>query len=148
MKKVVLALAILVGFTSLAQRGVQKGPKERLAKDLTVEQLATLQTKKMALALDLTEEQMQQVMEFNKTNAEFRKTRMEEREAKRESGDFKRPTAEERFALENAKLDRQLAQQGKLKQILNDEQYQLWKKMSLRRYAHGKKRMQKEVSRR
>lgn len=144
MKKVFIAVVLLTGLTALAQRGERHGQKERFTKDLTVEQLATLKTKKMTLALDLTKTQQQEVMELNLDNAEFRKSEMEERKAQKEAGEAKKPTADERFAFQNAKLDRQLTQQEKMKQILNEDQYQLWKKLSMRKHAHGKKRMQKE----
>lgn len=144
MKKVFIVVVLLTGLTALAQRGERHGQKERFAKDFTVDQLATLKTKKMTLALDLTKTQQQEVMAFNLANAEFRKSKMEERKAQKEAGEAKEPTADERFAFQNAKLDRQLAQQEKMKQILNDDQYQLWKKLSMRKHAHGKKRMQKE----
>lgn len=144
MKKVIVAVMLLAGFTTFAQREGHRGKKQNFKKDLTVEQMATLKTKKMTLALDLTKVQQQEVMELNLTNAEFHKTKMEEREAQKEAGELRKPTAEERFTMENGRLDRQLVQQEKMKQILNDDQYQLWKKLSMRKHAHGKKRMQKE----
>lgn len=144
MKKVFIAVVLLAGLTTFAQRGERHGQKEVFAKDLTIEQLATLTTKKMTLVLDLTSKQQAQVMELNLTNAEFHKTKMEERKAQRAAEEPRKSTADERFAFQNAKLDRQLAQQQKMKQILNDNQYQLWKKLSMRKHAHGKKRMQKE----
>ncbi|MDT0606877.1 hypothetical protein [Croceitalea rosinachiae] len=144
MKKVFIAVVLLTGLTTFAQRGERHVQKERFAKDYSVEQLATLKTKKMTLVLDLTNEQQEQVMELNLANAEFRKTRMEELKAKKEAGEAKKPTADEKFAFENARLDRQLAQQEKMKQILNDNQYQQWKKLSMHMHARGKKRMQKE----
>ena len=143
MKKVVVAMALLMGLTVFAQKR-EHSTKKDYRQDLTAAQLATLKTKKMTLALDLTKTQQQQIMELNLAEAEFRKQKMEERKAQKESGELQKPSNDERFANENARLDRQIAQQEKIKQILNEDQYQLWKKYSMGRHAYGKKRMRKE----
>ena len=148
MKKVILAMALFAGLTAMAQRGNQHGQKRGLTEDLTVEQMATLKTKKLTLALDLTEKQQKQVYEVNLENAEARKAKIAERKAMKEAGELKRPTGDERFAIENARLDRRIAHQEKMKQILNDEQYDQWKKMSHRKHMHSKRKMQKDFGRR
>ncbi|WP_350287864.1 hypothetical protein [uncultured Croceitalea sp.] len=144
MKKVIItAVLLMVGMTVFAQRGRHYGQSRAMAQDLSVEQLATLRTKKMTLALDLTEKQQQQVMQLNLENVKFKRTTMEERRTEKKDRDEK-PTAEEQFAFENQKLDRQIAQQEKMKKILDDDQYQLWKRLRMHQYAQGKKRMKKE----
>lgn len=120
------------------------GPRGAFHKDLSVEQLATLKTKKMTLALDLSEKQQREIFEFNKASAEFRKTKMAERKAKKGTGERTRPTTDEQYAMENTKLDHMIAQQQELKKILTDEQFDQWKKIQLRKHAHGKKNRQKE----
>jgi hypothetical protein len=107
-------------------------------KDLTPEQMATLQTKKMTLALDLTEAQQAQVKALHLENAKMRKTKMEERKAQKEEGEAKKPTSEERYAMTNARLDHQIAQKAELKSILSDEQYAQWEKMDHRKGKHRK----------
>lgn len=143
MKKVMIIAALLAGATTFAQRGEHR--KERM--DLTAEQMATLQTKKMALALDLNEKQQQEAMEIHLENAEFHKTQMKERQALKESGEHQKPSSEERFEKLNARLDRKLAQQEAFKDLLTDEQYAQWKKMSHRKHMHGKKKMQRRGER-
>ena len=56
MKKIFITLLLLVGITAIAQRPEEKKGKERhkMMHDFTPEQVATLHTKKMTLALDLT----------------------------------------------------------------------------------------------
>ncbi|MFD2099599.1 hypothetical protein [Flagellimonas iocasae] len=142
MKRLVVAMALLVSLGALAQEQqghrMRKGPKM----DMTAEQMATLQTKQMTLALDLTKAQQQKVMTINLDVAQQRKAKWEEMKAMRESGEWKRPTPEERFDMENARLDHQIAHQEKMKEVLNDEQYQTWKKLRFAKAHHGKKKMQ------
>ncbi|AKA34532.1 hypothetical protein [Flagellimonas lutaonensis] len=146
MRKVLIAMALLAGLTGFAQRhGHQKHPGLVL-KDMTPEQVATLQTKKMALALDLTEEQQQLVMEIQLQEAAQRKKKMDERISKREQGERQKPSADEHFEMANARLEKQLAHQVKMKEILTDEQYRQWKRINHRRH-HDKKRMEMGSSR-
>ncbi|WP_343487891.1 hypothetical protein [Allomuricauda sp. d1] len=142
MKKVLITMTILVGLTAFAQRGEHR----KALQEMTPEQVATLHTKKMALTLDLDENQQQQVMEINVANAEFQKARMEERKALKESGEFD-PSSEEKFEWMNARLDQKLAVQEQYKAIFTDEQYAQWKKMSHRKHMHGKKKMQRRSER-
>ncbi len=144
MKKVVLAAMLLIGFTAMAQpsssreRGARTGMQ-----DMTPEQMATLQTKKMTLALDLTERQQEQIKAIQLENAKLRKTKMEERKAQKETGEAKKPTSEERYALSNSRLDRQIAQKAEMKKILSDTQYEKWEKMQHRKGRHGKGKRRK-----
>lgn len=142
MKRLVVALALLVSLGALAQQQhghrMHKGPKM----DMTAEQMATLQTKQMTLALDLTKVQQQKVMTINLDEAKHKKAKWEEIKAKRESGEWKKSTSEERFEMENARLDHQIAHQEKMREVLNDEQYQTWKKLRFAKAHHGKKKMQ------
>ena len=51
-------------------------------------------------------------------------------------------TPEEIFEMQNARLDRQIALQEKMKDILDDKQYETWKKFTHHKKMHGSKRMQ------
>ena len=139
MKKVVLAAMLLIGFTAMAQpsssreRGARNGMQ-----DLTPEQMATLQTKKMTLALDLSDGQQEQIKAIELKNAKMRKAKMEERKAQKEAGDSKKPTSEERYAMSNARLDSQIAQMAEMKKILSETQYEKWEKMQQHKGRHGK----------
>jgi len=143
MKRVKMLLALMLMTTAIVgaqEKHRRHAPRGAFHKDLSVEQLATLKTKKMTLALDLSEKQQREILEFNKANAEFRKKKIVERKAKKETGERTRPTTDEQYAMENAKLDHMIAQQQELKKILTDEQFDQWKKIQLRKHAHGKKK--------
>ena len=144
MKRLAVVLVMLMSIGMVAQRNdgprMRKGPKM----DMTAEEMATLRTKHMTLALDLTEAQQDKVHEINLENAQFRKAKWDEINALKESGEWKRPTSEERFEMQNARLDRQMAMQEKMKKVLDEKQYETWKTMQKSRKAkHGKKEMQK-----
>ncbi|SHJ94603.1 Spy/CpxP family protein refolding chaperone [Pseudozobellia thermophila] len=132
MKKVFVIVLCMVGLTAMAQKG-ERG--NRGMKDLSPEQVATLQTKKMTLALDLTQEQQAKIQAINLEQAKERKAKMEERKAAREKGEAKKPTAEERYAMQNERLDKMIAHKAEMKKILSEEQYQKWQKM-----AHNRKK--------
>lgn len=136
MKKIAIVLMLLVGVVATAQKGEQ-GNQERM-KDLSPEQVATLQTKKATLALDLSKSQQGQMKTLLLENAKVRKTKMDTHKAEKESGETKKPTSEERYAMANERLDAQIAQKTKLKNILSDEQYKKWEKMQHRKGNHRK----------
>ncbi len=123
----------IASLTAMAQEGPERGPRD--GKDqLTPEQMATLQTKKMTLALDLSSAQQKQVQEFHLENAKLRKEKREAVKGKRTD-----LSSEERFALQNERLDHMIAQKEKMKKILNEEQFAKWEKDM----AHQKHRGQK-----
>lgn len=136
---------LLVGVTSIAQKG-ERGNRER-TNDLTPDQIATLQTKKATLALDLSDSQQGQMKSVLLENAKMRKTKMEERKAKKDNGETKKRTSEERYAMANERLDHEIAQKSDMKKILSDEQYTKWDKMQKlkgkQRKGKGNKRSQK-----
>lgn len=144
MKRLAVVLVMLMSIGMAAQRNdgprMRKGPQM----DMTAEEMATLRTKHMTLALDLTEAQQDKVHEINLENAQFRKAKWDEINALKKSGEWKRPTSEERFEMQNARLDRQIATQEKMKKVLNEKQYETWKTMQQsRKSMRGKKKMQK-----
>ncbi|MFT4831465.1 MAG: protein CpxP [Psychroserpens sp.] len=140
MKKVILLGLLMIGFIGLAQneRGEQRY-RENL-EDLSPEQMATLQTKRMTLTLDLTEAQQKQLQKINLEQATSRKERMMEMKAKKESGGMTKPTSEERYAIQTAKMDQKIAQKAKMKQIFSKEQYEKWEKMHHRKGHHKSQR--------
>ena len=143
MKKVIIAVLLLAGFTTMAQKG-ERGTRDGRGgmQDLSSEQMATLQTKKMTLVLDLTQNQQEQVKSLQLEKAKRRKVKMEERKAQKEAGEVKKPTSEERFNMENERLDLQIAQKAEMKKILSDEQYEKWnqqpRKNKHQKGKHGK----------
>lgn len=142
MKNLILTMALLLSLTAVAQQG-KRDHQHKRASDMTAEQLATLKTQKMALALDLTSKQQQAVLKVNLEEAEFRKARMAERKENKENGELEKMTSDQKFEMKSASLDRKLAHQKKLKEILTDEQFDLWKKARNRKGMHSKKKMQK-----
>lgn len=121
MKKILIILLLSFSVSIYGQNG--KNYKS-LAKDFTPEQQAILKTKKMALELDLNDTQQSQMLELHKKWAI-------ERDKNREA--FKGQNAEEMTATDkfnrmNKMLDMKLASQKQVKKILNDDQYETWKK--------------------
>lgn len=151
MKNLILVALAFITFQGIAQeqkRAHKKGDNQkRIAMaQLSANEIATLQTKKMTLALDLNQSQQREIQQINLKNAAERKTHMEARKAKKEAGTAKKPTSEERFAMMNDMLDKKIAAKAEMKKILNSDQYEKWEKiqakMSSKRRGHGKKRGQ------
>jgi len=136
MKKVIVLLLCMVGMTAIAQKGENRHRGEM--KNLTPEQIATLQTKKMTLALDLSPDQQSKIQAINLEKAKAHKVKMESRKATKESGEAKKPTSEEHYAMQNARLDQMIAQKAQMKNILSADQYDKWQKMAHRKGKHGK----------
>ncbi len=123
----------IASLTAMAQDGPDRGPRD--GKDqLTPEQMATLQTKKMTLALDLSSAQQKQIQEFHLENAKLRKEKMEAVKGKR-----KDLSSEERYAHQNERLDHMIAQKEKMKKILNEDQFSKWEKEMSHRTHKGRK---------
>ena len=154
MKKFLLIAMAVASLQVGAQEGKKEGPNrhDKMMK-LSAEDMASLQTKKMTLHLDLNDKQQKEIYAINLENAKLRKAHMEDRKAKREAGE--KPSQEERVAMMNAQLDRKIEIKEKMKTILNTEQFAKWEeaqaKMAHKRKAgmkgkgdkHGKK-MHKE----
>jgi hypothetical protein len=127
MKKVLLIALAFISIQAIAQerRGQHRkgGGKERtqMMKDLTPEQAATLQTKKMTLRLDLTEGQQKEIYKINLANAKERKAKIEEIKKLRERNE--KPSKESRYNMMNERLDKQIAMKKQMKSILSEEQY-------------------------
>ena len=136
MKKLIIVLMLFTSGIALAQKG-EKGGRERM-KDLSPDQIATLQTKKATLALDLTSAQQSQMKTFLEEKAKVRATKMAERKALKENGETKTLTSEERYARTNERLDLKIAEKAKLKEILSEEQFIKWNKMQNRRGKNRK----------
>lgn len=150
MKKLILLAVLAVSVQVFAQDAPKperhRGERADKMMNLSAEEMATLQTKKMTLHLDLNASQQEQIQKINLENAKQRKAMMEARKAKREQGE--KPTPEERYAMENARLDHQIAMKAKMKKILNDTQYQKWEKAHERMAMRTKGAMKKHMKER
>ncbi|MGI9552581.1 MAG: hypothetical protein ACR2MT_15370 [Aurantibacter sp.] len=133
MNKLIVIL-LLIGATTMAQEKKERGHRGAM-NDMTAEQIATLQTKKMTLELDLSQTQQNQIQALNLTKAKDRKAKMEEHKAKKKTYERQKPTSEERYAMQNKRLDKKLAHKQELKKILSTEQMEKWEKMH-----HGKRK--------
>ncbi|MEG3656825.1 hypothetical protein V5097_05380 [Arenibacter palladensis] len=143
MKKLIVLVVLMAGITAMAQKPErERGDRGHRSdmRDMTPEQIATLQTKQMTLALDLTEAQQKEIQSLNLENAVKRSEKMNEMKARKESGEAKKLTSEERYAMKTAMLDHQIAQKEKMKKILSKEQYVKWEKMKENREGHRKGR--------
>jgi hypothetical protein len=137
MKKLVLIALALITLQATAQEkrtdGPQKERKDRAEQfqNLSAEDIATLQTKKMTLHLDLNASQQEEVQKLNLETATAMKAKMEARKAAKENG-AERPSQEDRVKMMNERLDHQIAMKAKMKNILNEEQYAKWEKAQMR----------------
>ena len=139
MKKVISILVLVVAFTFTTQ--AQRKHKKGNFSTLTSEQKATLSVKKMALHLDLSDAQLRQIKPLIKKQIEERKDAYTKMKAAKKAG--KKPTADQRFKMQNARLDKQLAFQNRMKRILNDEQFEKFKKMKKHMKGKAKKQLKK-----
>lgn len=140
MKKLIVLMVLMAGITAMAQKPERERGDRGDIRDMTPEQIATLQTKQMTLALDLTDAQQKEIQSINLENAVKRSEKMNEMKARKESGEAKKLTSEERYAMKTAMLDHQIAQKEKMKKILNKEQYMKWEKMKDNRESRRKSR--------
>lgn len=120
-----IAVMLLVTVAMTAQRNTrQENPKL----EMSIQEKATLATKKatLALALDASQsEKMYPIILAQLTKREnFRKSRKEQTE---------RPSKEDRIKMENERLDDRIATQRQVKAILNETQFEKWQKHNSRR---------------
>ncbi|NAS14379.1 Spy/CpxP family protein refolding chaperone [Poritiphilus flavus] len=144
MKRVLVTVFMLIGLVAFGQRGEHSMDHKRNLKDLSPEQLATLHTKKLTLALDLSDAQQRQVQKLSLEKATERKAKMESRKEARENSEDSKLSTEQRYQLQIERLDKAIAEKKKMRSILDDDQYAKWEKiMALkskhRRQKHGKR---------
>ncbi|QLG45920.1 hypothetical protein [Costertonia aggregata] len=143
-KTTFMAILLLTGATLMAQQGKREA-SAMVIRDATPEQMATLHTKKMTLALDLDEAQQTEIQKINLEHAKMRKAKMEERRAMQEKRALQKPTTEEKYAMKMEQLDKQIAHKARMKKILSAEQYQKWEKMAARKMNHKKREKRKRT---
>ncbi len=135
MKKLV-SIALMALFTI----GVfaQDGRKKQRKQEFTVDQIATLKTKKMTLLLDLNSQQQEQILEINKQKAAEHKTKKAARKALKERDT--KPTSEELFNMKNDQLDNMIAHKAAMKKVLTAEQFETWQQARKKKGKRLKKR--------
>lgn len=128
-----IVIAIFTLQTATAQRPewVKKGDEKQknidFAQDFTAEQMATLQTKKMTLLLDLSENQIEKVIEINLKAAKHRKSKMAEMQNKKKQG---KPSSEARYKMMISRLDNRIKYKNELAKVLSKEQLEKWQTMT------------------
>jgi len=144
---ITLTLFTFLGFAQqMSKEEMKDAMKERLTKRERVspEKRASIQTKRMALALDLSKQQQSEVE--SALTAHFQEEQEKINSQKKSKKDL---TEDERHQMLSEKLDAQIALKEKMKNILNDEQYAKYSQMMDRRMQKGpKKGMDKKAKKR
>ncbi len=137
MKRLILAVVLLSGFLLTAQEGDRYRHKMG-AGDMTPEQLATLKTKKLTLALDLTEAQQQAVQKITLEQVQLQRAKRSEMLEKRKADAESRPSKEERYQHQLDRLDEMIAHKANMKEVLTEAQFEKWERLNMHRNKHGK----------
>ena len=124
-KLLVLSLLFIVSFNSFSQNRKQLGNK---LKSFSAEQIATLQTKKMTLSLDLNLKQQNEIFNVCLEEVKFKKTKRGEIN-ERKNNSKEGLSSEEIFDMMIEKLDHQIALNNKMKTILNKDQFLVWQEI-------------------
>lgn len=132
MRTWILAAVMMMGVTVMAQHG------ERRHEPLKPEQKAELASKKMTLALNLNEKQQKDVQKLFLDKAKKNEQTRAQRKADEAAG--KKPTADERYAMMNRRLDEKIALKAEMKKVLTAEQFTKWENMKNERHAKITKR--------
>lgn len=130
MRKLILAVAVMVSSLSFAQ----PGQRERMSPEQRVDN----QLKEMTASLNLTEKQQGEVKALLVEQSKKREAQRAEMKSAHEKG--VQPTDEQRATMKKDRIDEQLAMKTKMKKILTEEQL---KKMKEMRKEKGKERFEK-----
>jgi len=131
MKKLVFIALAFITLQAMSQERNREvnneNKKERVheRQNISAQDMAKLQTKRMTLDLDLTEAQQSEIEKLNFENAKNRKSK---RKAHEKNGKGEKPSQEEHLKMTNERLDAQIATKRKMKKVLDDEQYKKWEK--------------------
>lgn len=139
MKKVIVIVMLVVGFSTFAQERKQGGEREKMS----TEQRSQLRLKKLTLELGLNDTQQKEMSKIIADQEAKREAKMAERKANQEKGI--KPTADERFARENQKLDDEMATKSKIQKILTPTQFEKWESMKKDNREHMEKKMEKRM---
>ena len=133
MKNLIVLATFLISSITFGQeshkekRGHHQKGKMEMMKDLSPEQIATLRTKKMTLALDLTKTQQNKMHAIHLEGAKARKEKMEKRR-KNKGSEKQKLSSEEKYKKVNTVLDKKIEIKSKVKSILTEEQFQKWER--------------------
>ena len=141
MKKLALIVLLVVGLSTYAQEGKKQERQGAERERLSPEQRNQLQLKKMTLDLNLNESQQKEIAKILEEQSTKRQAEMATFKANKDKG--VKPTAEERFAMKNKKLDEAIAVKAKVQKVLTPEQFKKWEDMKKENRENMKERMEK-----
>jgi hypothetical protein len=141
MKKLALIVLLVVGLSTYAQEGKKQERQGAERERLSPEQRNQLQLKKMTLDLNLNESQQKEIAKILEEQSAKRQAEMATFKANKDKG--VKPTAEERFAMKNKKLDEAIAVKAKVQKVLTPEQFKKWEDMKKENRENRKQRMEK-----
>jgi len=129
---ILITIAIFTLQTVTAQRPdwtKNKGEHSSMSfmQDLSADQMATLQTKRMTFQLDLNAEQIIKVQQVNLSFSKIRKSKMKELQNKNQKS---KPSVDKRYKMMVARLDNRIAYKKELATILNKVQLEKWMEAS------------------
>lgn len=134
MKKIVLIAIALITVGAFAQ---DKRQERSQRPEFTPEQIATLKSKRMVLDLNLDESQRQNVYDLTLDHAKQRMAQKEKIKTGQKKG--KKLSSDERFQLQDDRLNKAIAHKNAMKGILNQVQFEKWEK-SMKRKSMKQKR--------
>jgi protein CpxP len=123
MKKLV-GLSVIIIFFSITMNAQMKNMRNKKGLEFTTEQRATLQAKKMALKLDLNENQQKDIQKLMLKYEVEREQRRATFKNNKAQGVV--TTSEEQFNFEKKRLDRKIAHKAEMKKILTKTQLEKW----------------------
>lgn len=125
MKTWILACLFLAGLSAAAQHMPREGHRRQHLQEFSADEKATLQSKKMMLALDLSSSQQAELKTLLSKRFE---QRMAIRQAHQKDGAAP-ADPQMRYQRMNERLDREIAFRQELKKILTEPQYETWREM-------------------
>lgn len=132
MKKGILIAMVAFTLQAVAQRPQNHNRPEMMQNsmsfinDLSVNQIADLETKRMTYFLDLSKSQKIKVY---KINLDIAKTRKANRKAFHDRRGTGKPSPQELYDIMTKKLDKQIEIKEQFKKILSEKQFEKWSKM-------------------
>lgn len=148
MKKLAIMALALISFSGMAQQKEQKKMERsqvsELRKELTPQDRADLQTKKLTLKLDLTADQQAKVHSLILSKSEEIQKRREERKASSNT-EKEKLTKDELVKRRSDKLDERIEMKRKMKAILSPEQYAKFENMLSKKNKMKRKHQPKAV---
>lgn len=141
MKKLALIVLLVVGLSTYAQEEKKQERQGAARERLSPEQRNQLQLKKITLDLNLNESQQKEIAKILEEQSAKRQAEMATFKANKEKG--VKPTAEERFAMKNKKLDEANAVKAQVQKVLTPEQFKKWEDMKKENRENMKERMEK-----